>query len=227
MRILLVEDNPKVASFIQRGLKEEGFSVDLARDGEEGLFLAESAGEFDVLILDLLLPKKSGLEMLRALRAKKNDTPVLILTAKDELKDKITGLNAGADDYLTKPFSFEELLARVRALSRRRKALDASVLQFGDLELDCLKRRAARGTHELLLTAREFTLLEYLMRHPNQVTNRALLAEHVWGHDFDTFSNVIDVHIARLRRKLDDGFSTKLLQTVRGCGYVLTAPEEK
>ncbi len=224
MHILLIEDNPKVASFIQRGLKEEGYTVDVARDGEEGLFMGQDSG-YDVLILDLLLPKRSGLEVLKALRAARLATPVLILTAKDEMKDKITGFNTGADDYLTKPFNFEELLARVRALARRSSAITPSVLKTADLEFDLLKRTARRGKKELILTNRECALLEFLMRHPNQVVSRSLLSEQVWGYDFDTSSNVVDVHIARLRRKIDEGFSLKLIQTVRGSGYILQVPE--
>lgn len=224
MHILLVEDNPKVASFIQRGLKEEGYTVDLARDGEDGLFMAQTS-KYDVLILDLLLPKRNGLEVLQVLRAGRITTPVLILTAKDEMRDKITGLNAGADDYLTKPFDFEELLARVRALARRQETLTPLVLKVEDLEFDLPKRSARRGKRELVLTNRECALLEFLMRHPNQVVSRSFLSEQVWGYDFDMFSNVVDVHIARLRRKIDEGFSVKLIQTVRGSGYMLQAPE--
>ena len=226
MRILLVEDDARVASFIRRGLREENYTIDVAADGEEGLFMAQSE-EYDLVILDLLLPKKDGLEVLGTLRSKKITVPILILTAKDSLVDKVAGLDAGADDYLTKPFGFEELLARVRALLRRRGDMVPTVLQAADLEMDTLRRKVARAGKEIVLTNREYALLEFFLRRPNQVVTRSMLVENVWGYDFDTFSNVIDVHIARLRRKIDDDFSPKLLQTLRGSGYKLTAGEEK
>jgi DNA-binding response OmpR family regulator len=226
MHILLVEDDPRVASFIRRGLREEQYSVSVAEDGEEALFMAQTAGSgYDLIILDLMLPKRDGMDVLKTLREKKINTPILILTAKDKPKDKVAGLNAGADDYLTKPFSFEELLARVSALLRRRGDMTPTVFRAGDLELDSLKHRAVRGGKELDLTNREYMLLEYFLRHPNEVVTRTMLSEHVWEHDFDSFSNVIDVHVARLRRKIDDDFPVKLLQTVRGRGYVLQIPE--
>ncbi len=226
MRILLVEDDARVASFIRRGLREENYTVDLAVDGEQGLFLAQT-GEYDLVILDLLLPKRSGLDVLRTLRAERITIPILILTAKDKLEDKIAGLDAGADDYLTKPFGFDELLARVRALMRRRGDMVPTLLRAGDLEMDTMRRHVTRDGKELILTNREYALLEFFLRHPNQVVTRSMLSEHVWEHDFDTFSNVIDVHVARLRRKVDDGFETKLLQTVRGSGYTLQVPVSK
>lgn len=226
MRILLVEDDSRVASFIRRGLREENYAVDVAADGERALFLAQTE-EYDVIILDLLIPKKSGLEVLTELRAAGQKTPVLILTAKDERQDKVTGLDKGADDYLTKPFAFEELLARVRALLRRRGDLVQTTLRVGDLELDALKRQVTRGGKEILLTNREFALLEYLMRNLNRVVTRTLLAEHVWEHDFDPLSNVIDVHVARLRQKIDGSSSAKLIETVRGRGYMLKARGKK
>ncbi len=225
MRILLVEDDARVASFIRRGLREEQYTVDVANDGEKALFLAQT-GEYDLIILDILLPKRNGLEVLRTLRGDKITAPVLMLTAKDELHDKVEGLNAGADDYLTKPFGFDELLARVRALLRRRGDLVPTVLRAADLELDVLRHRITRGGKELVLTSREFELLEFLLRHPNQIVTRTMLAEHVWEHDFDPLSNVIDVHIARLRRKIDEGFTPKLLETVRGRGYILQVPDK-
>ena len=224
MRILLVEDDARVASFIRRGLREEQYTVDLAKDGEGALFLAQT-GDYDLVILDLLIPKRGGLDVLRTLRAERNSVPILILTAKDELQDKVKGLDAGADDYLTKPFGFEELLARVRTLLRRRGDLIPTALRVADLELDVLRHRVTRGDRPLALTSREYALLEFLLRHANQLVTRTMLAEHVWEHDFDPLSNVIDVHIARLRRKIDDGFSPKLLQTVRGRGYVLGTPD--
>jgi DNA-binding response OmpR family regulator len=224
MRILLAEDDNRVASFVRRGLREEQYAVDVAADGEKAFFMAQT-GEYDLIILDLMLPRKDGMEVLRALRASKAGTPVLILTAKDKPKDKVEGLNAGADDYLTKPFGFEELLARVRALLRRRGDMAPTVLTAGDLQIDTLKHRVSRGGKELDLTNREYALLEFFLRHPNEVVTRTKLSEHVWEADFDTFSNVIDVHIARLRQKINDGFSPKLLETVRGRGYILQIPE--
>ena len=226
MRILLVEDDTRVASFIRRGLREEHYTVDLASDGEQALYLAQT-GEYDIIILDLMLPKRSGMDVLQTLRADGLSTPILILTAKDKLKDKVGGLNAGADDYLTKPFGFEELLARINTLSRRRGDMILTSLRAADLELDTLRHKVMRAGKPLVLTNREYALLEYLMRHPNQLVTRTMLAEHVWEHDFDPLSNVIDVHIARLRRKIDHGFNPKLLQTVRGSGYILEAPESK
>lgn len=225
MKILLVEDDSRVASFIRRGLREENYAVDLAPDGEQAIFLAQT-GSYDLVILDLLLPKKDGLEVLRTLRSKRIGIPILILTARDALQDKVVGLDLGADDYLTKPFGFEELLARVRALLRRRGDLTPAVLRLADLEVDTLRRRVVRQAKEIFLTNREYALLEFFLRHPDQVVTRSMLAENVWEYDFDTFSNVIDVHIARLRRKIDDGFSPKLLQTIRGTGYRLAIPKE-
>ena len=225
MRILLVEDDARMAGFIRRGLREENYTVDLAKDGEEGRYLVQ-LNSYDLIILDLLLPKKSGLELLKELRNEKIKTPVLILTAKDKPSDKAKGLDAGADDYLVKPFSFEEFLARIRALLRRRGDLLGTVIRLADLEVDTLKRRVVRAGKELSLTSREYALLEYLLRRQGQIVTRSLLAENIWEHDFDTFSNVIDVLIARLRRKIDDGFEPKLLQTVRGSGYLLQTPEK-
>ncbi|MBI4227558.1 MAG: response regulator transcription factor [Candidatus Omnitrophica bacterium] len=225
MRILLAEDDPAVASFVRRGLREEQYAVDVARDGEQALIRAQT-DPYDLMLLDLVLPKRTGLEVLRTLRANRISTPVLVLTAKGQPEDRVTGLNLGADDYLPKPFRFEELLARIRALLRRRGGLTSTVLRAADLEVDLLRRRVLRGGRELWLTGREFAVLEYLLRHPNQVVTRTMLAEHVWEHDFDTFSNVINVHIARLRRKIDDGFPRKLLQTVRGTGYTIQAEDD-
>ena len=224
MRILLVEDDSRVASFIRRGLREENYAVDVAKDGEEAVYMAQT-GVYDLLILDLLLPKKSGLEVLRALRGERVNTPTLMLTAKDEVEDRVKGLDAGADDYLTKPFGFEELLARIRALLRRRGDLVSTLLKVGDLELDTLRHKAGRAGKELKLTSREYALLEYLMRHANRVVTRTMLAEHVWEQDFDPLSNVIDVHIARLRRKIDSDFRKKYLETLRGTGYILKDPD--
>ncbi len=226
MKILLAEDDSRVASFIKRGLTEESYTVDVAPDGEKAVFLGQTQ-PYDLIILDIMLPKRSGIEVLKILRSEKIASPVLLLTAKDKLEDKVAGLNAGADDYLVKPFDFGELLARVRALMRRRGDMTPTLLSAADLELDTLRRLAKRAGKEIILTTREYVLLEYFLRHPNQVVTRSMLAENVWEHDFDTFSNVIDVHIARLRRKIDDGFEFKLLKTVRGSGYMLDLPDDK
>lgn len=226
MRILLVEDDSRVASFIKRGLTEEHYTVNTAGDGEKAIFLAETES-YDLVILDIMLPKRSGLEVLQALRDKKMTVPVLLLTAKDKSQDKVAGLNAGADDYLVKPFEFEELLARIRALLRRPSGMAPAVLRLADLELDTARHKAKRAGKELTLTSREYALLEFFLRHPNQIVTRSMLAEHVWEQDFDTFSNVIDVHIARLRRKIDDDFTPKLLKTVRGSGYILEIPKKR
>ncbi len=224
MRILLAEDDPRVASFIRRGLREQRYAVDLAVDGEQALFLAQTE-EYDLIILDWRMPKGTGLEVLQGLRAEKATVPVLILTAKDQLQDKVTGLDAGADDYLTKPFEFGELLARVRMLLRRRGDLTPSSLKVADLELNTLRHQVSRNGRAIALTNREYALLEYLMQHANQLVTRTMLAEHVWEHDFDPFSNVIEVHIARVRRKIDNGTFPKLLQTIRGRGYLLEGPD--
>jgi len=220
MRILVVEDDARVASFIRRGLREEHYAVDVARDGEEAVFLAQT-NDYDLVILGLLLPTRSGLEALRTLRVDRVTVTILILTARDETRDKVAGLDAGADDYLTKPFAFDELLARVRALMRRRGDMIPTVLRVKDLELDTLRHRVTRAGRELLLTNREYALLEFLMRHVHEVVTRTMLAEHVWEHDFDPMSNVIDVHVARLRHKIDAGFPLPLLRTIRGQGYIL------
>ncbi|HTL71567.1 MAG TPA: response regulator [Candidatus Eisenbacteria bacterium] len=225
MKILLAEDDARVASFVQKGLREERFTVDVAPDGEKALFLAET-GDYDLAVFDILLPKKSGMEVLKTLRSRGSSLPVLFLTAKDRPKDRVAGLEAGADDYLVKPFSFEELVARVRALLRRRGEMNPAVLRVEDLELDTRRRRALRAGREIELTAREYKLLEFLMIHAGRVVSRTTLAEKIWEHDFDTFSNVIDVQVARLRRKVDDDFPVKLIRTVRGSGYVLEAAPE-
>ncbi len=222
MRILVIEDDNRIASFIRRGLREEQYTVDLAADGEAGLYLAQT-NDYDLLILDLMLPKRPGLEVLRTLRAEHTTTPVLILTARGKPAERVAGLDSGADDYLAKPFDFDELLARVRALLRRRGDLVPTALRAGDLELDTLRHTASRGGRKLVLTNREYALLEFLLRHQDEVVTRSMLAEHVWEHDFDPFSNVINVHVARLRRKIDDGFTPKLLHTIRGRGYQLRA----
>lgn len=220
MRILVVEDEPKLARALEKGLSEEQYAVDVARDGEEGLHLARCK-TYDLILLDLMIPAIPGLELLRILRAEGQEVPVLILTAKDAVSDRVQGLDSGADDYLTKPFSFEELLARARALLRRASAQPSSqVLRAADLELDPVARTAQRGGVPLELSPKEFSLLEYMVRHKNRVLSRTVLSEHVWG-EFDTLTNVIDVYVHYLRDKIDKGHKVKLIHTVRGAGYVL------
>ncbi len=220
MRILLIEDEKKIASFITRGLKEQRYVVDNADTGQRGLELAE-INPYDLIILDLMLPDASGIEICRSLRAKKNATPILMLTAKDEVKDKVLGLEVGADDYLTKPFAFEEFLARISALLRRKGKELASYYKAADLELDVLKRQVKRGGKEITLTSKEFMLIEYLMRHADEVVTRTMISEHVWNEDFDSFTNVVDVTVNHLRNKIDKKFPKKLIRTVRGSGYML------
>jgi heavy metal response regulator len=222
MRILLVEDDRKVASFIRRGLEEEGYAVDLASDGETGLAMALDRLH-DVIVLDVMLPGKPGFQVVRELRQAKVATPVLLLTARDAVEDKVQGLDAGADDYLTKPFAFAELLARVRALLRRGKEARAPVLQVADLTLDPATRTVKRAGEAISMTNREFALLEYFLRNPGRVLTRTMIAEHVWDYSFDTATNVIDVYVNYLRKKIDAGRERKLLHTVRGVGYVLKA----
>ena len=223
MRILVVEDEQKVASFIQRGLEAEGYHVDVAHDGDAGLTRAVDE-EYDLVILDVMLPRRDGLSVLRELRARRRTVPVLLLTARAGVADKVAGLDGGADDYLTKPFEVAELLARVRALLRRGTGA-APLLGIADLRLDPATRQVTRAGRPIELTAREHALLEYFLRNPGRVLSRAMIAQHVWGVSFDTFTNVIDVYVNYLRRKIDAGFEPKLLHTVRGAGYVLRAPE--
>ncbi|AMJ65253.1 response regulator transcription factor [Hymenobacter sp. PAMC 26628] len=222
MRILLVEDEPSVAAFLHQGLSEQGYTVDLAADGLLGLTRAQ-ATRYDCLILDQLLPGLGGLEVCRQVRAHDAGVPILILTALGETDDKIRGLDAGADDYLVKPFAFEELLARLRALVRRRTEAPAPAapLHLADLTLDPAAKRVTRAGQAVQLTAREFALLEYLLRHQNRVVGRADLLEHVWDLSFDTGSNVVDVYINFLRKKIDKGFDTKLIHTLVGMGYMM------
>jgi heavy metal response regulator len=220
VRILVVEDEKKVASFIKKGLEEEGYAVDVAVDGDEGLGMAFERVH-DLLILDIRLPKMDGLQVLQALRRDNLTTPVLLLTVRATIEDKVLGLDAGADDYLTKPFAFQELVARVRALLRRRAEAEPTVLQVGDLVLDPARRTVTRGGVKIDLTPREFTLLDYFMRNPGRVLTRTMIAERVWDYSFDTSTNVIDVYVNYLRRKIDADREPKLLQTVRGVGYLL------
>ena len=220
MRILVVEDEEKVASFIRKGLEEERYAVDLAPDGEEGLALAQ-VNPYDLIVLDLMLPKLDGFKVLGRLREEGVHTPVLVLTARDRLDDKVRGLDLGADDYLTKPFAFSELLARMRALLRRGKPTRSPTLTVADLTLDPASRRVTRAGQTIELTAKEYALLEYFLRHAGQVLTRTMISEHVWDQSFDSYTNVIDVYVNYLRKKIDQGFHPKLIHTVRGVGYVL------
>jgi DNA-binding response OmpR family regulator len=222
MRILVVEDEVKVASFIRRALEEESYAVDVCSDGTKGLDLARS-GSYDLVILDLMLPGLPGLEVLKSLRKERVPVPVLILTARSQVDQKVKGLDAGADDYLTKPFAIEELLARARVLLRRGVGEPTGQLQVDDLILNPATREVTRGGRRVDLTAKEYALLDYLMRSAGRVVTRPMIAEHVWNLDFDTFTNVIDVYVNYLRNKIDRGFDRKLIHTVRGSGYVLKA----
>jgi DNA-binding response OmpR family regulator len=222
MRILVVEDERKVAQAVQAGLEREGYQIALATTGEEGFFLAQSQ-TFDLIVLDLMLPGRDGLEVLGTLRGRAVYTPVLVLTAKDGIEDRVRGLDSGADDYLVKPFAFAELLARIRALLRRGRMDHVVRLKLADLELDVVLRRATRANQHLHLTVREFELLEFLLRNQGQIVAREMLAREVWKETVraDSLDNVIDVHVGRLRRKIDDPFPVHLLHTVRGLGFVL------
>jgi DNA-binding response OmpR family regulator len=223
MRILIVEDERKLAGVLRHGLAEHGYAVDEAHDGEQGLALAEAA-RYDVVILDVMLPGLNGLEVCGQLRARRHPAAILMLTARDAIEDRVTGLDRGADDYLVKPFAFPELLARIRALLRRGGPCRDRVLTMGDLEMDTVTREVRRGGRAVDLTSREYAVLEYLLRHPNHVLTRDQITEHVWGFDFVAGSNVIDVYIATLRRKLGDQGEPHLLHTVRGVGYQLRPP---
>ena len=220
MRILVVEDEKKVASFLKKGLEEEHYAVDTAFDGEEGLYLAQIS-EYDLIILDIMLPKFDGMEILRRIRGNGSDVPILMLTAKDSTGDIISGLDSGSDDYLTKPFSFAELLARVRALLRRGMKEKTDVLSVGDLSLSTSTHQVKRGETKIELTPKEYALLEYFMRNPNRVLTRTLISEHVWDFHFDPSTNVVDVYVNYLRNKIDRGFDKKLIHTVRGSGYMI------
>jgi Response regulators consisting of a CheY-like receiver domain and a winged-helix DNA-binding domain len=221
MRLLIVEDEPGVAGFLEQGLKESGYAVDVARDGLEGLEYA-LAVEYDVIVLDILLPKMNGLEMLNEIRVQRVKSPVLLLTASDGVEDRVQGLDIGADDYLVKPFAFPELLARIRALLRRPPLQSGNILTMNDLEMDVAQREVRRAGKRIELSPREFSLLELFLRHPNQVLTRTQIVEHVWNFDFYSDTNVVDVYIGYLRRKIDDGFDPPLIQTRRGVGYWLS-----
>ena len=221
VRILVVEDERKVANFIRQGLTEEGHSVEVASDGATALDLLVDGPPPDLVVLDLMLPKVDGFAILKAARQRRVSTPVLILTARDSVADKVRGLDLGADDYLTKPFAFDEFLARVRALLRRGAVAGAPRLQAADLTLDPATREVWRGTRKITLTTREYALLEYFLRNTGRVLTRPMLAEHVWGLDFDPESNIVDVYVGYLRRKVDGPTDRRLIHTVRGAGYVL------
>lgn len=220
MRILVVDDEKKIVSFIQRGLKENHYVVDVAYDADTALETAE-INPYDLIILDIMLDGKDGIAVCQQLRKNKVNTPVLMLTARDSVRDKVRGLDAGADDYLTKPFAFDELLARVRALLRRESTEKVNVLKVADLELNQLTREVKRNSKVITLTAKEYALLEYFMLNANQVITRTMISEHVWKEDFDSFTNVIDVYVKHLRNKIDKGFTSSLINTVRGVGYVM------
>lgn len=224
LRILLVEDQSDAAQVLAKGLQEQSHAVDIAMDGEIALYQA-SINDYDLVILDVMLPRTNGLEVCRTLRSLGSMIPILMLTARDSVPDRILGLDAGADDYLTKPFDFHELLARIRALSRRGPALHPETLQIGDLLIDTRAHRAWRSGALIELTAKEYALLDFLARHTGEVVGRAQISEHVWDEHFDPFSNLIEVYIQRLRRKIDGGHATKLLRTLRGEGYMLCPGE--
>jgi two-component system OmpR family response regulator len=221
MRLLIIEDDRDAGDYLAKALREVGHVADVARDGDDGLALA-SAGQYDILIVDRMLPKRDGLAVIGALRADGDQTPVLILSALGQVDDRVKGLRAGGDDYLPKPYAFSELLARVEVLARRRGGrAEETVYRVADLELDRLSHRVMRGAEEIVLQPREFRLLEYLMKHAGQVVTRTMLLENVWDYHFDPQTNVIDVHISRLRGKIDKGFAQPLLHTVRGAGYIV------
>lgn len=226
MRILVIEDNHRLNNSLSSSLVHEGYSVDSAYDGQEGQDLAELTA-YDLIILDILLPEKDGLEVCRDLRRRRIQTPILLLTARDGIDDRVEGLDCGADDYLVKPFAMRELLARLRALLRRQQPTKQGRLTVGKLVVDPITHTVERAGRPLDLTPKEFALLEYLMYHPNQVVTREMIEQHIWNYDFECESNVIDVYVRRLRRKIDDPFAVKLLTTVRGVGYRLQPPVEQ
>lgn len=220
MKLLVIEDEKKIANLLQKGLREQGYAVDLSHDGEEGLDRAISE-PYDAIVLDMMLPGRDGLSVLRTLRDRKITTPVMVLTARGEVSDRVEGLNTGADDYMAKPFAMDELVARLRALTRRVTGENISLYKVGDLTMNLVSREVTRGTRKIELTAREFRLLEHLMRSPGQVLTRTQIIERVWEYHFDPGTNLVDVYIQRLRRKIDDGEDIKMIQTVRGVGYCI------
>lgn len=222
MKLLLVEDEPKTVAYLRKGLIEEGFVVDVAADGDHGFHLAQNM-HFDLIVLDVMLPGRDGWDVLSALRQSGKETPVLFLTARDAVPDRVKGFTLGADDYLVKPFAFSELLARIRSLLRRSPARQPDLVRIADLELDLLRHRATRAGQRLDLTAKEFLLLSFFARRAGEVLSRTLIAETIWDMNFNSDTNVVDVHVRRLRSKVDDPFERKLIRTVRGAGYVLEA----
>lgn len=222
MRILIAEDEKRVSQFLKKGFQEESYTVDIATDGEQASSLART-GEYDAIILDVMLPKKNGMEVLKEIREAKIATPVLVLSAKADVEDRVEGLNLGADDYVPKPFAFSEVLARVRSLMRRHSVGDdrSSLLTLADLRMDLLTRQTTRGDRKITLTNKEFQLLEYMLRNKGRVLSRVIMTEHIWDMNFDSETNIVDVVINRLRRKIDDGFPSQLIHTVRGAGYVM------
>lgn len=221
MRILVIEDEIKVANFIKKGLEEEHYAVDTAYDGETGLYLSE-VNDYDLIVLDLMIPKINGMEVLKRIRENKNPVPILIVTAKDTADDIVKGLDSGCDDYLTKPFEFKVFLARVRALLRRERVEAEPLLKLADLTLSPVTHRVVRSGKEIELTSKEYALLEYFMRNPNKVLTRTMISEHVWDYHFDSMTNVIDVYVNYLRKKIDKDFEPKLIHTIRGVGYILS-----
>ncbi|RKS85748.1 DNA-binding response OmpR family regulator [Orbus hercynius] len=226
MRILVVEDEKSILNVLAKRLSQEGYSVDMASDGQEALGYIEM-GVYDCIVMDIMLPIQDGLTVLRQMRKKHNKTPVLLLTAKDGIGDKVLGLDAGADDYLVKPFIYDELSARIRALVRRNSEQTSTILQYADLTLDLTTRAVTRGNQHIELSAKGFTILSYFLHNPNRVLTRDQIIDHAWNFDYDNDSNVIDVYVGYLRRKIDNGFDNKLLHTVRGVGYVLRDYNEK
>jgi two-component system OmpR family response regulator len=225
MRLLLVEDDEKIAGFVEKGLKSSGFAVDVARTGPDGLDMALGA-DFDTLIIDIMLPGMDGFALIEKLRAKGKNTPIIVLSARGRVGDRVKGLEAGADDYLTKPFSFSELLARVQALIRRAgNSTEPVSLSYGDLSVDIVKRQVKRGDDVIDLQPLEFSLLEYLVRNRERVVSKTMIMEHVWNYNFDPMTNVVEARICRLRDKIDKGYASKLIHTVRGAGYVLKADD--
>jgi two-component system copper resistance phosphate regulon response regulator CusR len=220
MRVLLVEDDQRIAHFVAKGLREKAYAVDVAADGAAALYQS-AINIYDAVVLDVMLPVKDGFAVCRELRASGIKTPILMLTARDAIADKVLGLDAGADDYLTKPFAFDELLARLRALLRRSSEIRPAMIVVGDLEIDTAGQRVRRAGREITLTTKEYALLEYLAREKGKIVGRAEIAEHVWDESFDAFSNLIDVYVRRLRAKMDEGFDTPLIHTRRGQGYIL------